>query len=164
MYNKWVKICWNKKSILHTVICISVLYEFCIKMLYIMFMMHAFCRSELMYTKCIQNVCIQNVSHISTKFCMQNVYYKMCVYKMYTTFWQTFAYILYTKLSWHSSFDFVYKMYSYKSLSKCGIHFIYIFCTSVVYILYNFCIQNVYTGSVWEVRCLLILDLKPFWS
>ena len=128
MYNKWVKICWNKESILHTVICIYVLYELCIKMLYIMLMMHAFCRSELMYTKCIQNV-----SHISTKFCIQNVYYKMCVYKMYTTFWQTFAYILYTKLSRYSSFDFVYKMYSCKSLSKCGIHS----CTIFVYKMYT---------------------------
>ena len=36
-----------------------------------------------------------------------------------------------------------------KSLSKCGIHFVYILYTSVVYILCNFCLQNVYTISVW---------------
>ena len=32
--------------------------------------MYTFCRSELMYIKCIQNVCMQNVSHISANFCI----------------------------------------------------------------------------------------------
>ena len=38
---------------------------------------------HILNTKCMQNVCIQNVSHILTNFCMQNVF-KMFVYKMYT--------------------------------------------------------------------------------
>ena len=83
-----------------------------------------------MYTKCRQNVCIQNISHISTNFCMHLVYTISC----------------------HSSFNFVYKMYTKVCRTKCGIHFVYtvyILYTSVVYILYNFCIQNVYTVSVW---------------
>ena len=37
-------------------------------------MMYALSRSELMYIKCIQNVCIQNVYHISTNFCIHFVY------------------------------------------------------------------------------------------
>ena len=82
-------------------------------------------------TKYIQNVCIQNVSHISTNCCIQNAY-EMFVYKIYLTFWQRFVYILYTKFSWHSSFDFVYKMYKA--------------CWNVVYILYTFCIHQLYTS------------------
>ena len=95
-------------------------------------MMYTFCRSELMYTKCTQNVSIQNVSHrYFNKFlytlCIQNVY------KMYPTFQQTFVYILYTTFSWHNSFDFVYKMYTKA-------------CQNVVYILYKFCINQLYTS------------------
>ena len=33
-----------------------------------------FVEPELMYTKCKQNVCMQNVSHISTNFCIYFVY------------------------------------------------------------------------------------------
>ena len=72
-----------------TIICIYILYEFCIQIVYIIFMMHTFCRSELMYKKCVPNV-----------------------YKMYPTFLQTFIYILYTKFSCNSSFNFVYKMHT----------------------------------------------------
>ena len=104
-----------------------------------MFMMYTFCRSELMYTKCIQNVCIKNVSRILRNFCTQNVY-KMFVYKMYPTFRQTFVYILCTNFSWHSSFDFVYKMYT-KVCGNVG-YILYTFCIHFVYILYNFCIQK----------------------
>ena len=89
-------------------------------------MMYTFCRSELMYTKCIQNVCIQNVSHISANFYTQNIY------KKYPTFAQTFVYILYTKFSWHSSFDFVYKMYT-KVCRKAG-YILYIFCINILHI------------------------------
>ena len=67
VHNKWVKICWNKGFILHTIISIYIMFEFCIKIVYIMFMMYIFCRSELMHTKFIQNVCIQNVSRILAK-------------------------------------------------------------------------------------------------
>ena len=70
-------------------------------------MIYTFCRSELMYTKCTQNICIQDVSHISTK------------------------YILYTKCSCHSSFNFVYEMYTKV-------------CQNLVYILYTFCIHQLY--------------------
>ena len=74
-------------------------------------MMYDLSRSELMYTKRVQNVCMQNVSHLSAKCCIQNEY-KMYIYKIYITLRQTFVYILYTKFSWRSSFDFVYKMYA----------------------------------------------------
>ena len=146
MHNKQVVIFWNKGSILHAIICIYILYEFCIQIVYIIFTMYTFCRSELMslciqnlykmyptfwqtfvykmYTKCIQTVYLQNVSHISTNFCTQNVYkmytkclftkciphfdkllytkciqnvYKMFIYKMYPTFRQTFVYKMCTK-------------------------------------------------------------------
>ena len=40
--------------------------------------MYAFCRSEMMYAKCIQNVCIQNVSHIYTL-------YTFCIHQLYTS-------------------------------------------------------------------------------
>ena len=77
--------------------------------------------------------------------------YTKCLYKMYPTFQQTFVYKMYTKclytkciprfdkqlyifcmqkFSWHSSFDFVYKMYT-----KVGRKILY---TSVAYILYIF--------------------------
>ena len=73
--SKYVEI---RDPFLHAIICIYILYEFCIQIVYITFMMYTFGRSELKYTKCTQNVCIQNVSHISTNFCIH------FVYKMYT--------------------------------------------------------------------------------
>ena len=131
-----------------------------------MFMMYTFCRSELMYTKYIQDVCIakrippflyflytkfiQNVYkifvykmfHISAKVCIQNRY-KMLVYEMYPIFRQPFVYILYTKFSWHSSFNFVYKMYTKVCRNA------YRFCIQQLHT--SCCIQNVYTVSVWEL-------------
>ena len=80
-----------------------------------------------------------------TNFCIQNTY-KFFVYKMYPTFWQTFVYILYTKFSWRSSVDFVYKM-----CTKVCWNVVYILHTSVAYVLYNSCILNVNTVSVWEL-------------
>ena len=62
---------------------VYILYVFCIQIAYILLMMYTFCRSELMYTKCIQDV------------------YKMC-----PTFRQTFVYILYTNFNSHSYFRF----------------------------------------------------------
>ena len=109
--SKYVEI---RDPFLHAIICIYILYEFCIQIVYITFMMYTFGRSELKYTKCTQNVCIQNVSHISTNFvyilytkciqkvcvlnvshiltnfCIENVY-KMFLYKMYPTFRQIFV-------------------------------------------------------------------------
>ena len=63
---------------------------------------------------------------------------------MYPIFQQIFVCILYTKLICHGSFNYVYKMYR-----KVCQNVVYILYTSVVYILYNFCMQNVYTVSVW---------------
>ena len=140
------------------------LYEFRIKIVYIIFMMYALCKNishistnfcihfaYKLFTKCIQNICIQNVSYISTNFCMQNVY-KIFVYKMYTTFRQTFVYILYTKFSWRSFFNFVYK-----SLSK------------YVYILYKFFIHHLYTSCTTflykmytKILCGLVRTPVPF--
>ena len=68
-------------------------------------MMYALSRLELMYTKCIQNV-----SHISTNFSIHFVYkiirtmaVKFCIQSVY------------------------------KSLSKCGIHFVYILDTFCIH-------------------------------
>ena len=151
MRNKWVKICWNKGSILHTIICIYVLYKLFTQIVYIMFMMCALSRSQLMYTKRIQSFYIQNVSHIWTNFCIQNVY-KLFVYKMYTTFWQTFVYILHTKFGWCSSFDFAYKMYTrvrwnmaYILYTFC-IHFVYIGCIHLLQFVYTKCIHSFRVG------------------
>ena len=129
MYNKWVKICWNKESILHTVICIYVLYEFCIKMLYIMFMMHAFCRSEL---------------------CMQNVY------KMYPTFRQNFVYkmyiikCVYAKCILH--FDKLLHKFCIQDWAGIVLLILYTKCIAtkvyqnVVYILHTFSVNQLYTS------------------
>ena len=86
------------------------------------------------HTKYIQNVCIQNVSFISTNFV-----YKMHTKCLYATFHQTFLYILYTKFSWCSSFDFVYKMYTKV-------------CRNMVYILFTFCIHFVYISSIYLLQ------------
>ena len=99
--------------------------------------MYTFCTSELMYTKCIQNGYIQNISHISTNFCIH------------------FAYILY-----------IYKMYTKCFYTKCVPHFhkllytkcIYTKCLYTKYIpqfdkyLYTFCIQNL-TGIPPLILC-----------
>ena len=75
--------------------------------------------------------------NIPTNFCIH------FVYKMYTQYLHTkciphfdkllYLYILYTKFSWHSSFDFLYKIYTKV-------------CRNVVYILYTFCIHQLYTS------------------
>ena len=87
--------------------------------------MYIFCRLELMYAKCIQDV-----------------------HKMYFTFWQTFVYILDTNFNCHSSFNFVYIMYKivrrnmgYILYTSC-IHFVYMHqlytsCTIFVYKMYT---------------------------
>ena len=59
---------------MHAIICIYILHEFYIRIVNIIFMMQTFCKSELMYTKYIQNVCIKNVSHILTNFSIHFVY------------------------------------------------------------------------------------------
>ena len=71
----------------------------------------------------------------------------MFVYKIYPTLQQTLVYNLCIKFSWHSSFDFVYKIHT-----KACRNVVYILHASVVYILYNFCIQNVYAVSVWDTN------------
>ena len=84
-------------------------------------------------------------------FCIQNLY-KIFVYKMYMTFdkllytfcIQNLAGIVLLILHTKHIQKFVKMWYTF-----C-IHFAYIFYTSVVYILCNFCIQNVYKVSVWQ--------------
>ena len=118
----------------------------------------------ILYTNCLHNVygctlfvhqnsCVQNVYkmfvykiyptfpqsfvYILHTKCIQNV-----AFKMYSTFRQTFVYILDTKFSWHSSFDcrnVVYILYTTA---------LYI---SAEYILYNFCIENLYPVSMWDL-------------
>ena len=79
-----------------------------------------------MYTKCLYTKCIPHFDRLLYTFCMQNlaaivllILYTKCIQKL-VEMWYTFC-----------------------------IHFVYILYTSVVYILHNFCIQNVYTVSVW---------------
>ena len=85
-----------------------------------MFMTYALSRSELMYTKCIQNVCIQNVSHILTNVCIQNfvciqslagiallILYIKCIQK-FVKIWYTFC----IDQVYTSCTIFVYKMYT----------------------------------------------------
>ena len=133
-----------------------------------MLMIYSSCRSELMYTKCIQNDCIQIVSHISTNVCIHFVYkmYTKCFHRKCVPHFYKFLYTkciqnvcilnvyhLSTKFltSWHSSYDFVYKMYT--KVCRNVVYILYTFCIHQLYIsciLCNFCIQNVYTFSVWD--------------
>ena len=137
----------QKGFIPHTVICTYILYEFCIHIVY-MFMMYTFCRSQLMHTECIQNV-FRN----STNFCMhfvwkiytkriQNVYITHFNKRLYTFSIQNLADIVLLIL---------YKKYIPKLVEMWSIfciHAVYILHTSVVHILCNFCIQDVYAVSV----------------
>ena len=82
---------------------------------------------QILYTKCTQNVCIQNFAKLFYTFCIQNlagvvllILYTKCIQK-FVEIWYTFC-----------------------------LHFAYILYTSVLYIFYNFCTQNVYTVSVWD--------------
>ena len=89
----------------------KLLYTFCIQTVYKMYTKYMYTKciphfDKLFYTKCIQNICIQNVC-------------KIFVYKMFTKFRQHSQCILYTKFSWRSFLNFVYK-----SLSKYGINFV----------------------------------------
>ena len=84
------------------------------------------------YAKCIQNFFIQNVFHISTNFCIH------FIYKIQLTQFFSFCTKCIQKLV-----EMWYTFY---------IHFVHILYTSVVYILYNFCIQNTYTVSMWELN------------
>ena len=136
--------------------------SFCIQLwiqiVYIMFMMYTFCRSELIYKKCIQNVCIQNVSHISTNFCIH------FVYKMYTKCIQNVCIQNVSHISTNFCIHFVYKqnladivlliLYT-KYLQKlvemqytfCSIHLVemqYTFCTHFVYISCIHLVQFLY--------------------
>ena len=69
---------------------------------------------------------------------------------MYPTYRQIFVCILYKTFSCCSSFNFEYKMYT----KVCG---------NVVYILYTFCIHQLYTSCAIFVNrkfCNYILDIK----
>ena len=118
----------------------------------------------ILYTNCLhngygctlfvhQNSCVQNLYQmfvyeiyptfpqtfvyiLHTK-CIQNV-----AFKMHSIFRQTFVYILDTKFSWHSSFDCRNVAYILYTTA------LYI---SAEYILYNFCIENLYPVSMWDL-------------
>ena len=130
MHKKQVKIYWNVGSILYTIICLYILYYFCIQIqvVYIIFMMYIFVD---------QNVCIQNVQ-----------YYTKCFYKkMYPTFRQNFVYILYTIFSCHS-FNFAYKIYT----KVCRAVDEYIFYTFYIHQLYIDLAQLLYTKCIHNFR------------
>ena len=76
-----------------------------------------------MYTKCFYTKCIPHFENFLYMFCKRSLAVIVLL-------------ILYIKCI-------------QKLVKKCGIHFAYILYTSVVYTLYNLCIQNVYTDSVW---------------
>ena len=122
---------------------VGILYTYCIHV----YDVH-FCRSELMHTKCMQNVsrnstnfCIHFVWKIYTK-CIQNVYITHFSKRLYTFSIQNLADIVLLIL---------YKKYIPKLVemwSTFCVHAVYILHTSVIHILCNFCIQNVYAVSV----------------
>ena len=97
--------------------------------------------------------------------------YTTDVCKMYTTFQQTFVYILHTKSKEPYQLNFAYKMHIYKSLSKYGIHFVYILsakvCQNVGNILYanilhTFCIlfvYKMYTKVCWNVMMMMMMRM-----
>ena len=78
----------------------------------------------ILYTKYLENVCKQNVSHISTNFCI-NFVYKI---QLAQFFWFCIQNV-------------------YRSLSKCGIHFAYISCIHLVQFLYTKCMHSFCVGS-----------------
>ena len=89
-----------------------------------MFMTYTFCRSELMHTKCLQNVCIQHVA--IPYFCIHFVYklqlaqfFQFCIQNAFKAC-RNVAYILYI---------------------FC-IHFLYISCIALVQFLYTKCIHS----------------------
>ena len=124
---------------------VYILYVFCIQIVYIVLMMYPFCRLELMYKNCIQDIC-----------------------KIYTTCRQTFVYILFTNFNCHSSFNFVYKMYTkvcrnvgYISYASC-IHFVYSSCIHLVQFLYTKCTHDFRAGATMlNPEKIFILD--PRW-
>ena len=79
-----------------------------------------------MYTNCLYIKCIPRFDKLLYTFCIQNlagvvllILHTKCI-QGFVEIWHTFC-----------------------------IHFVYILYTSVVFIFYNLCIQNVYTVSVW---------------
>ena len=74
---------------------------------------------------------------------------------MYPTYRQTFVNILYTKLSWHSSFDFVYEMYT-----KTCRNVVYTLYTSVVY---SFCVGMHYV-NFWKRSSVTFILIFGFTS
>ena len=181
------KICWNKGSILHRIICVYILYEFCIQIVYIhnVYDVHFLqIRTDVykMYTNCLYIKCIPYFDKFLYTLCIQNVYkmfvykiyltfrqtsvYKMFVYKMYPILRQTCVYILCTKFSWHSSFDFELILVWY---TFC-IHFAYISCIHLVQFLYTKCMHSFcvccnnlahfYQTLRWVISRLASLDME----
>ena len=97
VHNKRVKICWNKGSIVHTIICIYILYGFCIQIVYIMVMDVHFLYIKIhvykMSTKCLYTKSIPHFHNLLYTFCIQNVYkmlHSKCIPhfdKLLYTFW-----------------------------------------------------------------------------
>ena len=110
-----------------------------------MIMMYAFCRSKLMYTKCIQNV-----YHISTNFCIH------FVRKMYTKCMQN---VCIQNISCIST-NICFQMYAKCMYTKCLLqfdNFLYTFCIQnlasiVLLILYTKCIQKFV--KMWYTFCI----------
>ena len=90
----------------------------------------------------------KNIIHVKEKL---NVY-KMYTKRFYTECIPHFDKLLYTFCIQNLAGIVVLILYikCIQKFSKMCIHFVYILCTSVVYILYNFSIQNLYKVSMWE--------------
>ena len=146
MHNKRVKICWNKGSIQHTIICIYILYGFCIQIVYIMGMMYTFCRSEMMYTKCIATKCLC-AKCIS---CFDKLLYTFCIQNLVGIV----LLILYTKCKQ----KLVEMRYTF-----C-IHFVYISCIHFVQFLHTKCIHNFCVGRYLKDQKTVSFKLKCNWN
>ena len=100
--------------------CIYLLYEFRIQTVCITIIMYTFCRSQLMYTKCILHF-----NKLLNTFCIQ---------KLATIIFL----ILYTKLL--QKFD--------KIGDTFCIHFAYVSCIHYVQFLYTICIHDFYVCAL----------------
>ena len=100
-------------SILHTIICIYLLYESCIQTVYIIFLIYIFVDqmyTKCLHTKCLYTKCIPYFSKLVYTFCMQNLVvivlsilykvcwmgYKFCIRQFYTSC-TIFVYQIYTQ-------------------------------------------------------------------
>ena len=125
--SKYVEI--NKGSILHTIMDTDCIYN-------------VWCTLFVDQNWCIQNVYMQNVSHISTNFCIHFVYkmYTKCLYIFKIKCTPHFNKLLYTFCIQNLADIDLWILYTkcIQKLVKCGIH--------LVQFLYTKCIHSFRVG------------------